>query len=96
MNARDWWLMVIGAYAAMSIVTYMMFLFDKRRATEGGRRVPERTLHLMSMFGGWPGALVARVRLRHKTRKRGFSAVLWMIAVAHAAAWGLAVWFVSQ
>ena len=56
---------VAGAYAIVSLITYGMYAFDKRRAVRGGRRVPERTLHLFELAGGWPGALVAARTFRH-------------------------------
>ena len=33
---------------------------------------PERTLHLLALLGGWPGAILARRRFRHKTMKVPF------------------------
>ena len=78
---------VLGWYLLLSIVTYAAYAFDKRRARSGGRRVPERTLHRLELLGGWPGALLARRRVHHKTRKRGFTAVLYAIALLHVGAW---------
>ncbi len=70
----------------MSVVTFAVYAWDKRRARRGGRRVPEQTLHMLAMLGGWPGAHVGRVVLRHKTRKRRFTVVLWLITLTHLAA----------
>jgi uncharacterized membrane protein YsdA (DUF1294 family) len=74
------------AYAAMSLVALALYGFDKRRAESGGRRVRERTLHLVELLGGWPGALIAMRLFRHKTRKLSFLLVTWTIVAAHAAA----------
>ena len=52
------WTWVVGGYALVSIVTFVVYGFDKRRAVHGGRRVPERTLHGLELLGGWPGALL--------------------------------------
>lgn len=38
----------------------------------GAWRTREGTLHLLAMVGGWPGAMLAQRRLRHKTRKGTF------------------------
>lgn len=76
----------------MSIATFLMYGFDKRRAQAGGRRVPENTLHAMELLGGWPGALLGQKVFRHKTQKLSFKVVLWLcIALHNAAVFG--VWY---
>lgn len=74
-----------AAYLLMSLLTYAVYAADKTAARQGRQRVPERTLHLLALFGGWPGALLAQQRLRHKTRKAGFQLVFWLIVFCHAA-----------
>ena len=66
---------------AMSVTTYAVFGFDKSQAQSGGLRVPESVLHLMSLLGGSPGALVAMRFFRHKTRKNQFQVVFGAIVV---------------
>ncbi len=80
------------AYAVMSIVAFAMYGFDKRRARRGGRRIPEATLHLSEALFGWPGAFLAQQFFRHKTRKRSFLVVFWLIGIAHAAGWAWWWW----
>lgn len=70
-------------YACLSIGTFVVYALDKSAARRGDRRVPERRLHLLALMGGWPGGLVARHALRHKTRKPLFHAVLWFSALVH-------------
>ncbi len=48
-----------------------------------GRRVPEKTLHLLALFGGWPGALMGQRVFRHKTQKFGFRIVFWLCVTLH-------------
>ncbi len=86
MNAQ---LAILGAYAAMSIITFGAFALDKRAARLSRRRVPERTLHTLELLGGWPGALLAMRLVRHKRRKGSYVAALALIIVLHAAAWAL-------
>lgn len=74
-------------YTLMSGVTLVTYGVDKSAARRGRRRVPERRLHLLSLLGGWPGALAGQQLFRHKRRKRGFVAATWLIAVGHAALW---------
>jgi len=81
-----------GLLLVVSFVTFVVYGFDKRRADNGGRRVPERTLHILAFFGGWPGALIAQRQFRHKTRKTSFLIVLWTLVVLHVAVVGAAAY----
>lgn len=74
-------------YAFVSLGTFIAFGIDKRRARLGARRIPERTLHLMELAGGWPGALIGMQLFRHKRRKARYFIVTGLIAAAHAGAW---------
>jgi uncharacterized membrane protein YsdA (DUF1294 family) len=71
---------VVGA---MSLVCFITYGLDKRQAINGGRRVSERTLHLMAFLGGWPGALMGQRYFRHKTQKVKFRIVFWIVVVLH-------------
>ena len=66
------------AYIALSIITYVAYALDKSSAQKGAWRAQESTLHLFSMAGGWPGALIAQQTLRHKTKKESFQFVFWV------------------
>lgn len=81
---------VLLAYAGMSVVTFAAFAWDKSCAVRGARRVPENTLHLFELLGGWPGALAAQALLRHKSSKLSYRVVLWAIVALHAGVWALA------
>lgn len=59
----------LALVASMSLTSFVAYGVDKRWAAIGGRRVRERTLHLLGLLGGWPGGLVARRYFRHKTQK---------------------------
>ncbi|MBK7642700.1 MAG: DUF1294 domain-containing protein [Planctomycetes bacterium] len=91
MTAGTAWLL-LAAYAWMSLATFLAFAWDKRCARLGKRRVPERTLHLLELFGGWPGALAGQSFLRHKSVKLSYRVVLWVIVVLHVAGWGVFVY----
>ena len=71
--------------AAMSLLTGGLYAFDKSRAISRGARVPERALLLLGFLGGAPGAQLAMLLCRHKTRPWYFwavnlSALCWIIA----------------
>ena len=72
--------------AGVNAATLGAFGWDKRRARQGGRRVPERTLLGLALAGGSPAALAARRLFRHKTRKQPFGAILHAICGLHMAA----------
>ncbi len=69
----------------LSFVTFVLYGFDKRRARQNGRRVPENTLHLMALCGGWPGALIGQQVFRHKTQKLSFRIVLGLCVLLNLA-----------
>lgn len=78
-----------------STASYAAYGFDKRRAgTPGARRVPERTLHLLALAGGWPGAMLAQRQFRHKTQKTRFRVVFWLTVVLHVLAAAAAAYLV--
>ena len=74
-------------YLMMSTVTLGAYWHDKTSARHGAWRLPENALHLLELFGGWPGALVAQQWLRHKNRKLSYQLVFWAIVAAHLGAW---------
>ncbi|USU03765.1 DUF1294 domain-containing protein [Sphingomonadaceae bacterium OTU29LAMAA1] len=72
------------ALVVINLLTVLTFAHDKARASSGGWRVRESTLLSLAFFGGSPGALWARRRFRHKTRKQPFATYLDLIAMVHA------------
>ena len=72
---------VLGLYTFMSVLLYFMYAADKSAAISGKWRTSEATLHLVALLGGWPGGLIARHRLRHKTIKQPFRFVFWCTVV---------------
>ncbi|MCW7540400.1 DUF1294 domain-containing protein [Aquabacterium sp. A7-Y] len=78
-----------AAYLAASLVCFVTYALDKRAAQAGCRRVPERTLHVMGLAGGWPGALLAQQWLRHKSSKVSFRTRFWATVVLNVSAFVL-------
>ena len=71
----------VAPFAALRCATFVLYGVDKRRAGTGARRVPEATLHLLTLAGGWPGGLPGQRVFRHKTRKIPFLIRFWLLAV---------------
>jgi uncharacterized membrane protein YsdA (DUF1294 family) len=86
---------VIGGYAVVSLITFVAYAVDKRRAVRQRRRIPERTLHLLELLGGWPGALLAQRIVRHKRQKVSYVLVLAGIVLIHLIAWALVNYFLA-
>ena len=77
-------LIPVGIYAlVMSAVTFGVFVYDKRQAERGGRRVREFVLLTLSLLGGAIGGLLAMHLVRHKIRVYYFSWGLPIMIVLH-------------
>lgn len=83
---------ILLAYLVVSSVTFAAYAFDKSAAERGAWRTSERTLHLLALAGGWPGALIAQSRLRHKSKKQPFRSVFWATVGLNCAAF---VWLLT-
>ena len=71
------------AMVIISAITFRMYAHDKQQATANGWRVPEASLCLAELLGGWPGAVLAQRRLRHKCSKDFYQAAFWGIVASH-------------
>jgi len=83
--------MVWLVYLVASAVAFIAYAWDKSAAQTDRWRTAESTLHLLGLVGGWPGALIARHGLRHKTRKQSFIITFWTTVAINicALAWSL-------
>src|SRR6187455_1139844 len=86
----------LGLVFVMSAVCFTAYGLDKRLAVNGSRRVPENTLQLLALLGGWPGALLGQRQFRHKTKKVSFLIVFWLVVVLHVAIVGAAAYALSR
>lgn len=83
-----WFAILAGSVLIASCASLVLYAWDKRRAANGGWRVPEKRLHLLSLLGGWPGAMLGQRWMRHKTVKRRFRIVFWLTVMGHLIAAG--------
>lgn len=82
------WVFLI--YLIHSPVTFFLYAYDKGVAGTTKRRIPEAALHFSELLGGWPGGLLARPLLRHKTNwgnKTVFKLINWFIIFIHLGFW---------
>lgn len=84
--SAHFWLLGYGILlAVVSPICFVAYGLDKRRARRGKRRIPEKTLHLLELCGGWPGGFAGQQAFRHKTRKISYQIVFWSIGALHIA-----------
>jgi uncharacterized membrane protein YsdA (DUF1294 family)/cold shock CspA family protein len=79
---------VLALYLAASAVAFLAYAIDKSAARGNRWRTQEGTLHLFGLIGGWPGALLARNFLRHKSKKWSFRIVFWVTVALNCGALG--------
>ena len=72
-------------YLLLSLLCFVIYAIDKAAARAGRRRIPENSLHLLALMGGWPGALLAQQWLRHKSSKLAFRIIFWITVVLNIA-----------
>lgn len=77
---------VLGLYLGASTASFLAYALDKSAAMNDRWRTRERTLHLFSLMGGWPGAMAAQRLLRHKSRKVSFQGLFWTTVALNCSA----------
>lgn len=77
------WELYFLAVTIMSPVAFVAYGWDKWKAKRESSRIPEKTLHFLAAFGGWPGAMLGQTWFRHKTIKPVFRTILIAISLTH-------------
>ncbi|SDF62522.1 MULTISPECIES: DUF1294 domain-containing protein [unclassified Duganella] len=72
-------------YGVASVACFIAYALDKSAAIERRQRISERTLLLLGLFCGWPGALLAQRMLRHKSSKTSFLLKFWLTVLVNVA-----------
>ncbi|EAY8356222.1 DUF1294 domain-containing protein [Salmonella enterica] len=62
----------VAWFLLANVLTLAIYGIDKTAARKTWRRVPESTLLVFGVVGGWPGAIVGQQLFRHKTQKQPF------------------------
>ena len=90
LDPRDIALVCIAIWSlAASLYTFFAFARDKRAARRHRRRTSERHLHVLELIGGFPGAWLAILLLRHKSSKPSFLVVSFLASVGNLIILGL-------
>lgn len=74
---------IVGAAVIASLVAVFAYGLDKYRAKKNAYRIPEATLHMLGIVGGWPGAFAAQRYFQHKTQKLSFQIQYYITVVVH-------------
>ena len=64
---------------SINFVTFITYAYDKRAARKHAWRVPENLLHVFAFLGGTPAAFIAQKHFHHKTKKRPFLSLSFLI-----------------
>lgn len=84
---EKYYLIVYGAFIfLMSLVAFILYGVDKRKAKKGAWRIPEAVLLNFGFFGGAIGAMIGMKAFRHKTKHWYFwffniLGLIWQIAL---------------
>ena len=76
-----------GYTLILSLITFILYGYDKVQARSFGWRVSENTLHIFEFLGGWPGALIGQHFFQHKTAKLPYQITFWLIVAVHQLFW---------
>lgn len=71
-------------YLALSILTLMLYGLDKFLAKVQWKRIPERWLHTLALFGGFPGGFTGIWLFDHKSQNQKVRYVLIASLILHA------------
>ncbi len=69
----------------LTVVTFITYALDKRKAKSNMWRTPEGTLLLLAFVGGATGALLGMLLCRHKIRKPKFYLTVPFLALIQIA-----------
>ncbi|MBR5478628.1 MAG: DUF1294 domain-containing protein [Clostridia bacterium] len=68
----------------MNVTSFFAFGIDKLLSKSGARRISEKTLLILSTFGGSFGALIGMVLFNHKTSKAKFRYTVPFLFILYA------------
>ena len=85
---------ILSYLIAINLATLLFYGYDKLIAGKSFfLRVPEWVLHSLALLGGSPMGLIAQKLFRHKTIKRSFQLIYWLIVILQLFIIG---WFIYE
>lgn len=76
-------ILIAAFWVIMSATAVYVTKADKSYAKKGKRRIPERTLMLIGLFGGAEAMYITMKKIRHKTKHNKFMIGLPLEIVLH-------------
>ncbi len=76
-------LYVLAYFAAVSVITSLAAIIDKKKAEKHKYRIPEATLIFLGFIGGAFAEYLTMKKIRHKTRHKKFMLGLPVIILIH-------------
>ena len=87
------WQIPVICIAAMTLITFFLYLIDKYKAKKGYWRIPEKTLLLSTLlFGGIGGFLGMRL-IRHKTKHLHFQILVPLFLILQIVLYAAVIYF---
>jgi uncharacterized membrane protein YsdA (DUF1294 family) len=87
---------LLGFFGLLNLFTFVLYGVDKVKAQMQRRRISEKTLWLMTLFGGTGGALLGMHFFHHKTRKISFQFILSLILLLQTLIVVGMLWFFTE
>ena len=71
----------IAFFATINVFSFIYFGLDKRKAQKNQQRIPERSLLIMTLFGGTIGSILGMLLFNHKIAKKSFVIKILLIII---------------
>ena len=80
-------------FLSINLLTFFFYGYDKKFSRTSYFRIPESILHSLAICGAAPGGLVGQMVFRHKTMKKSFQIVYWVIVIVQMIILSLFPWY---
>ena len=71
----------IAFFTTLNIGSFIYFGLDKRKAQKNQNRIPEKSLLIMTLFGGTVGSILGMLLFNHKIAKKSFVIKILLIII---------------
>lgn len=86
------WQWYVNWLIAVNIITFGLYAIDKALSKTNAARIPEATLHVLAVAGGFLGALIGMITRHHKSNFREHPSFL-LVIILSGAGWGALLYY---